>query len=221
MRYTLPPGTLETATLLVNPGTSGRHSAQGLKFRDAPVCTPLSLPLLPKTTEGPGRDLARSTSEATEDLRLAVPAAQPIGLRYWVSEVDKTRHWDLVVVLAPGKTYRVTLALPDRNGFKVHLERVDDPKWKASVSLEGYLSLKGEEARDVDENPDYKGFVSEYAKRGGPGENFAEMFAFYCMGRLPVLQSVAFEELCFGGGSGDIFTARKAFSRWLLSDLPG
>jgi hypothetical protein len=103
----LPLGTQETATLVVNPGTSGRHSAQGLKFRDAPVCTPLSLPLLPKTNEGPGRDLARSTSEATEDLRLAVPAAQPIGLRYWVAVVDKTRHWDLVVVLAPGKTYRV------------------------------------------------------------------------------------------------------------------
>lgn len=125
-------------------------------------------------------------------------------------------------VTEKGKTYRVTKTLPDIKGYKVHLQRVDDPRAVASISLDGYLNLKGGN-RDVDADPDFKGYVTDYAKKS-PGENFAEMFAFYCMGRLPVLQSVAFEELCFGNSVGlgqSVFTARKAFVRWLLSDLPG
>jgi hypothetical protein len=94
---------------------------------------------------------------------------------------------------------------------------------QARISLEGYLAAKGQN-RNVDEEPDYKGFVTDYAKES-PAENFAEMFAYYCQGRLPVLQSVAFEELAFGGGSShplgqSIFAARRTFARWVMAGIP-
>lgn len=83
----------------------------------------------------------------------------------------------------------------------VILEDPHNPKSLASISLAGYLHYKGGaglHVKTVDEDPDYKGFVTNYAKKS-PSENFAEMFAFYCMGRLPAAQAAAFEQLCFGG----------------------
>lgn len=97
-----------------------------------------------------------------------------------------------------GKTYIVERTVPDRNGYKVLLKVEGQPGAKATVSLDSFWGLKGEDMRDVERDPNYIGFVSDYAKRGGPSENFAEMFAYYCMGKLPVLQSVAFEETVFG-----------------------
>lgn len=101
-------------------------------------------------------------------------------------------------VEAKGQVYVVEMTLPDRRGYKVHLHYQSDPKRKATVPLETFWQLKGQKARNFDEDPNYIGFVSDYAKRGGPDENFAEMFSYYCMGQLPVLQSVPFEELVFG-----------------------
>lgn len=100
------------------------------------------------------------------------------------------------VVTEKGKSYRVTGTRWGRSGLQVALERVDNPKSTAQVSLEGYHRLKGNE-RAV--TPDLKGYVSEYAKRGGPEENFAEMFAFYCLKKLPTAQVELFETLVFGG----------------------
>lgn len=101
-------------------------------------------------------------------------------------------------LVSKGKTYVVTRAIPDyKAGYKILLEQADNPKVQAAISIDGWLSMKGEH-RNFDEDPNYIGFVTEYAKSGGPSENFAEMFAYYCMGRLPVLQSVPFEELVFG-----------------------
>lgn len=101
---------------------------------------------------------------------------------------------------AKGRTYvvRRTIPGPGLNGFKVLLDVQGDPSASARVPLDAFWQLKGVAARDIDTNPNYIGFVTDYAKKGGPSENFAEMFAFYCMGRLPVLQSVPFEELVFG-----------------------
>lgn len=93
--------------------------------------------------------------------------------------------------------YRVTGTTWARKGIQVLVELVSDPKVKGNISLEGWAALKGFGGRDVDKDPNFKGFVTDYAKKT-PAENFAEMFAFYCMGRLPVLQSVPFEELVFG-----------------------
>lgn len=104
-------------------------------------------------------------------------------------------------IVIKGDLYRVRRVTWDRGGEKVVLEDPNNPRGGyASISLEGYLSHKGlapDRTRNFDEAPNYKGFVTNYAKTD-PDENFAEMFAFYCLGRLPVMQSVAFEELVFG-----------------------
>jgi hypothetical protein len=101
---------------------------------------------------------------------------------------DKVEH--------KGKTYKVTGFDWGRGGTKIKLEQEGNPTWKGSTNLEGWEALNGG-GRNVDKDPDYKGFVSDYAKSGGPKENFAEMFAFYAMGRLPILQKGLFEELVF------------------------
>lgn len=120
-----------------------------------------------------------------------------------------------------GIVYQVMGTEWGRNGIVVLLQQTDNPKATARISLEGWHQKKTqtkEQAgltgiRNFDEDPNFKGFVSEYAKKGGPGENFAEMFAFYCQGRLPVLQSVAFEELVFG--SGDMRLASRVAARFI------
>jgi hypothetical protein len=94
-----------------------------------------------------------------------------------------------------GKVYVVDYVL---STGKVYMHLEDNPKAKASIPLEGWLERKGDGAYSFQENPKYIGFVTPYAKSGGPNENFAEMFSFYCLGELPVLQSVVFEELVFG-----------------------
>ena len=99
---------------------------------------------------------------------------------------------------AKGKRYVVLNTVPSRNGFKVNLTIEGKPNSSASVALDAFWALKGEAGRNFDEDPNYIGFVSDYAKKGGPSENFAEMFAYFCMNRLPVLQSAPFEELVFG-----------------------
>ena len=120
-----------------------------------------------------------------------------------------------------GVTFIVTYVIPAKGGYRVNLAVKDNPARTAHVDLETYLRMKGQVARDVDENPNYKGFVSDYAESGGPGENFAEMFAFYAMGRLPVFQSLPFEQLVFGTGKSahDRSTHRIA-SRAILVENP-
>ncbi len=51
--------------------------------------------------------------------------------------------------------------------------------------------LKNIEGKEPERGPDYKGFVSAYAQKGGADENFAEMIAFYALGKL----SKALEEM--------------------------
>jgi hypothetical protein len=140
---------------------------------------------------------------------------------------ERSRKWDHNKDRKPqpgtrlktkGKTFIVKTVLPDvRHGFKVFLDVEGKPGATASVPLDSYLELQGEEARDTEADPNYKGFVSEYAKKGGPSENFAEMFAFFAMGRLPVLQSVEFEELVFGQAkTAHNRTTLRVASRWIL-----
>lgn len=112
-----------------------------------------------------------------------------------------------------------------RKGVIVVLRQVDNPASTASISLEGWHSKKTQTkeqagltgVRNFEADPNFKGFVSEYAKTD-PDENFAEMFSFYCAGRLPVLQSAAFEELVFG--HGDLTAAVRVASRFISAELP-
>jgi hypothetical protein len=41
------------------------------------------------------------------------------------------------------------------------------------------------EGKEPERSPDFKGFITSYAEKGGPSENFAEMVAFYALGKLP------------------------------------
>lgn len=98
--------------------------------------------------------------------------------------------------------------------YKVILRLEDDPKAKFTMPLDAFWKAKGEDPRNFDEDPNYIGFVTNYAKSGGPSENFAEMFSFYCLGRLPVLQSVPFEEAVFGTGkTADERVAQRVIGR--------
>jgi len=122
-------------------------------------------------------------------------------------EMSRKQRYDESMVPKPGekltskgKTYLVTKAVPiGGNEYKIYLQQENNPEIQASISLEGWLSSFSI-SRNVDADPNYIGFVSNYAKTGGPSENFAEMFAFYAMGKLPVLQSLPFESLVFDNG---------------------
>lgn len=135
---------------------------------------------------------------------------------------ERSRKWDAPkkmpkpnpgdTLKSKGKTYVVTQVLPDyKAGFKVYLSLEGQPSSTATVPLEGFWELKGEKSRKFEEDPEYIGFVTNYAKTGGPGENFAEMFSYYCLGKLPVKQSVPFEQLLF---EGTIKTASRVLERY-------
>ncbi len=64
------------------------------------------------------------------------------------------------------------------------------------ISLDSWNLLKRGENRDLSD-PDHLGFVTEYAKRS-PGENFAEMFSYYCIGKLPRTLVPIFEQALSG-----------------------
>ncbi len=61
-----------------------------------------------------------------------------------------------------------------------------------------WVQFKGENL-EVQAKPAVLGkFVSHYAKTGGPDENFAEMVAYYVLGKLPEGQVKPLEEILFG-----------------------
>lgn len=123
-------------------------------------------------------------------------------------------------VTAKGKTYEVARIEKGRGGTKVILrEEGSTGVPRASIGLDGYYAFKGLNRRQRSQtDPNYKGFVTDYAQKS-PAENFAEMFAAYCMDELPVHQSVMFEELVLGDGEK---TARdQAGIREVLATLGG
>jgi len=88
-----------------------------------------------------------------------------------------------------GKTFVVTKTLPEYGkGLIVHLMMKETAGITAKVPLESFWALKGD---PVKKDPSL-GFVTNYAKKS-PSENFAEMFAFFCMGKLSSSQKEAFE----------------------------
>lgn len=90
-----------------------------------------------------------------------------------------------------GVWWTVVSVLPSMKGQIVHLK--NDAGRTGKIPLEGYLSYKV--GRDLERtvHEESIGFVTEYAKRGGPKENFADMFSFYCLDRLPTKQISLFE----------------------------
>jgi hypothetical protein len=80
--------------------------------------------------------------------------------------------------------------------YLVNMQTQDEPHMKAKIELEGWLSYKGIKLRDL-EDQSLRGFITEYAKRGGPDENFAEVFSVYCLGKLRRDYKELFEILAF------------------------
>lgn len=90
-----------------------------------------------------------------------------------------------------GKKYRVQKY--DSYRKKVRIEKVDDPSWIGEAPLTTWFSMA---QVDITQAPDYKGFVTTYAA-SHPAENFAEMTAFYALGKLPAAQKEALESILF------------------------
>jgi hypothetical protein len=88
--------------------------------------------------------------------------------------VNKPKVGDTLT--SKGKTYEV-VGVGYRRGLVVELQRTDDPKRKASVSMAGWLQMKGFVS-------EAGAFVSLYARENSQ-ENFAEMVTHYVLGTLP------------------------------------
>lgn len=99
-----------------------------------------------------------------------------------------------------GVTWEAVVNTPSvtRDGVKYFVNMIskDEDHLKGKIELEGWLSYKGIKLRDFND-PTLRGFVTEYAKRGGPDENFAEVFSVYCLGKLRKDYTEAFEDLAF------------------------
>lgn len=82
-----------------------------------------------------------------------------------------------------GKLY--TVIEVQRYNDKVRLTQSDAPAaLTASTSIANWLKLKGIEPH---QNPRFRGFITHYAGKD-PDENFAEMVAYYALGKLPTVQ---------------------------------
>lgn len=90
-------------------------------------------------------------------------------------------------IVIKGETLIVDAVDPYENKVRMHI--VDEPTSRFSIALEGYADIKGIEM-EVPESGLY--FVTPYAKSGGAGENFCEMVAYWCMGKLsePMIELV-------------------------------
>lgn len=88
------------------------------------------------------------------------------------------------VFIDKGTEYVVTKLDFNRAGWVVEMADKTNPRQGARISLEGYAVKKGILPQD---GTIPSGFVTAYAKTNAE-ENFAEMVAYYCMGKLPADQ---------------------------------
>jgi hypothetical protein len=136
--------------------------------------------------------------------------AEVEALYHWFDGEESDRFKDKRDELLPkkgdtievkGVTWVATKVIPTANrsgvSYIVHMQSKGDPRITGTIELEGWLAFKGVKLRDL-EDPTLRGFVTEYAKRGGSEENFAELFSVYCLGKLRSDYKEAFETLVFG-----------------------
>jgi hypothetical protein len=80
----------------------------------------------------------------------------------------------------------------DYRSRAVHLVVKGEPKFILKIPIETYAeNYLGVQKTVVDTS----GFVTSYARTGGPDENFAEMGSFYCLNKLSEEQVANFEEV--------------------------
>jgi hypothetical protein len=119
-----------------------------------------------------------------------------------------------------GKTY-VVAGLRSGRTLKVMLSSPDVPGLAATTTVEGWKSMAGKKPVRAPYNYEtHMGYVSDYARSGGEGENFAEMFAFYCMGRIPEAQAELFEEVVFGAAkTAEKRKEHRFAAKWILEGV--
>jgi hypothetical protein len=110
-----------------------------------------------------------------------------------------------------GKHYTVL-----RNYYdEVVLERADKPGKQFRSKSDKLITMLVGRASEMLTDPNYEGFVSDYAGTKSR-ENFAEMFAHYVYGDLPVRQMGSFELLLFGTPkTANQRLARRVAARWV------
>lgn len=110
----------------------------------------------------------------------------------------------------------VEMSLRGDVSYKVKCSLQGDDKSTFSMPLETWLGLKGVKTRDPDDH-ELRGFITNYAKTGGPDENFAEMFSFYCLGKMRKEYRDAFEALVFGSTkTAHEHSTQRVAARWIL-----
>lgn len=110
----------------------------------------------------------------------------------------------------------VEYAIRGNSTYIVKCKVQGDEKTSFSMPLEAWLGLKGVKTRDPDDH-ELRGFITNYAKTGGPGENFAEMFSYYCLGKMRKEYRDAFEELVFGSAkTAHEHSTQRVAARWIL-----
>lgn len=122
----------------------------------------------------------------------------PSGVKH-LYEAMKTRRTDEDLAFPKngdkmthkGVSYSVIGIESDRGRVSVKLS-IDGTERKATLPLKSYWTIQNAKGSDTEVAP--IGFVTEYAKKS-PNENYAELFAFYCLGRLSDSQKKAFEDL--------------------------
>ena len=88
----------------------------------------------------------------------------------------KYKKLDLVVVKVDKINNKITFEQPPAPGL---IKRA-----RYSAPIEWWVENIDVGAK-IERSPDFNGFITPYAKKGGPGENFAEMVAYYALGELP------------------------------------
>jgi len=103
---------------------------------------------------------------------------QAIAMSGWpeVGRKIKYKKLDLVVVKVDKVGNKITFEQPPAPGL-IKRKRYSAP-------LEWWIENIDVGAK-IERSPDFKGFISPYAKKGGPSENFAEMVAYHALGELP------------------------------------
>jgi len=113
-------------------------------------------------------------------------------------KIDLPKKGDSITI--KGETVyviRIDYSPRTKGGFKIFLDL--DPaatRPKMLTTPRGYVSLQSGEMT-MEREPYLGPFITSYAQKGGPSENFAEMFAFYCMDQLPKDQAPLLEAILF------------------------
>jgi len=136
------------------------------------ICHELAHRLEHKFMGSPNRDInSLYNTIARSDAQVVAVSGWPeIGRRITYKKLD------LIVTKVDKVGNKITFEQPHEPGLtKRRVYSAPLEWWVENIDVGG----------KIERSPDFKGFITPYAKKGGPGENFAEMVAYYALGELP------------------------------------